>query len=99
MIRTKEADYVSHEKFFADSPGCRFSPGNCLACSTEAWGNSRYEGLAASSYCKGDDMMAEYFPPGIRFVRPHTLGRGDALCDFQYCRNEKGITASDSSMD
>jgi hypothetical protein len=52
-----------------------------------------------ASFCKGDDMMAECFPPGIRFVRLHTLGRGDALCDFQYCRNEKGIKASDSSMD
>jgi hypothetical protein len=40
-------------------------------------------------FCKGDDMMAECFPPGIRFVRPHTLGRGDALCDFQYCRVEE----------
>jgi LPXTG-motif cell wall-anchored protein len=40
-------------------------------------------------FCKGDDMMAECFPPGIRFVRAHTLGRGDALCDFQYCRVEE----------
>lgn len=29
--------------------------------------------------------MAECFPPAIRFERPHTLGRGDELCDFQYC--------------
>jgi hypothetical protein len=40
-------------------------------------------------FCKGDDMMAECFPPGIRFVRPHTLGRGDQVCDFQYCRVEE----------
>ena len=39
-----------------------------------------------SSFCKSDEVMAELFPPSIRFVRPHTLGRGDALCDFQYCR-------------
>jgi hypothetical protein len=38
-------------------------------------------------FCKGDDMMAECFPPGIRFIRLHTLGRGDAMCDFRYCRN------------
>ena len=37
-------------------------------------------------FCKGDDVMAEFFPPSISFVRHHTLGRGDDLCDFQYCR-------------
>lgn len=41
-----------------------------------------------ASFCKTDDVMAELFPPSIRFVRPHTLGRGDAVCDFQYCRVE-----------
>jgi len=40
-------------------------------------------------FCKTDDVMAELFPPSIEFVRPHTLGRGDALCDFQYCRIRK----------
>jgi hypothetical protein len=39
-----------------------------------------------ASFCKSDDVMAESFPPAIRFVRPHTLGRGQAMCDFQYCR-------------
>lgn len=39
-----------------------------------------------ASFCKSDEVMAELFPPSIRFVRPHTLGRGDALCDFQYCQ-------------
>jgi hypothetical protein len=39
-----------------------------------------------ASFCKTDDVMAECFPPAIRFVRPHTLGRGDSLCDFQYYR-------------
>jgi hypothetical protein len=39
-----------------------------------------------ASFCKSDDVMAELFPPEIRFIRPHTLGRGDELCDFQYCR-------------
>jgi hypothetical protein len=38
-----------------------------------------------ASFCKSDDVMAELFPPSIRFIRPHTLGRGDAVCDFQYC--------------
>lgn len=40
-------------------------------------------------FCKVDDMMAECFPPAIRFVRSHTLGRGDVLCDFQYYRVEE----------
>ncbi len=38
-----------------------------------------------ASFCKTDDVMAELFPPSIRFARQHTLGRGDDLCDFQYC--------------
>jgi hypothetical protein len=38
-----------------------------------------------ASFCKSDDVMAECFPPAIRFVRLHTLGRGDDVCDFQYC--------------
>jgi hypothetical protein len=42
-----------------------------------------------ASFCKSDDVMAESFPPSLRFVRLHTLGRGDAMCDFQYCRMEK----------
>lgn len=42
-----------------------------------------------ASFCKTDEVMAELFPASIRFVRPHTLGRGDALCDFQYCRVEE----------
>ena len=42
-----------------------------------------------ASFCKSDDVMAELFPPSIRFIRDHTLGRGDAMCDFQYCRVEK----------
>ena len=42
-----------------------------------------------ASFCKNDDVMAELFPASIRFVRPHTLGRGDAVCDFQYCRMEE----------
>lgn len=39
-------------------------------------------------FCKTDDVMAELFPASVRFIRPHTLGRGDALCDFQYCQVE-----------
>jgi hypothetical protein len=39
-----------------------------------------------ASFCKTDDVMAELFPPDVRFVRLHTLGRGDDVCDFQYCR-------------
>ena len=39
-----------------------------------------------ASFCKGDDVMAELYPASIRFERAHTLGRGDQVCDFQYCR-------------
>jgi hypothetical protein len=39
-----------------------------------------------ASFCRTDDVMAELFPPSIRFVRPHTLGRGNVMCDFRYCR-------------
>jgi len=42
-----------------------------------------------ASFCKTDDVMAESFPQSIRFVRLHTLGRGDDVCDFQYCRAGK----------
>ncbi len=42
-----------------------------------------------ASFCKIDEVMAELFPPSVRFVRLHTLGRGDQVCDFQYCRAEK----------
>jgi hypothetical protein len=42
-----------------------------------------------ASFCKTDDVMAELFPPEVKFVRPHTLGRGDAVCDFQYYRVEQ----------
>jgi hypothetical protein len=38
-----------------------------------------------ASFCKSDEVMAELFPRDVHFIRPHTLGRGDALCDFQYC--------------
>ena len=39
-----------------------------------------------ASFCRMDDVLADSFPEGIRFIRPHTLGRGDRLCDFEYCR-------------
>lgn len=45
-----------------------------------------------ASFCKTDDVMAELFPPSVRFIRPHTMGRGDPLCDFQYCRVGKFTT-------
>ena len=45
-----------------------------------------------ASFCKTDDVMAEQFPSTVRFVRPHTLGRGDALCDFQYCRANRAMS-------
>ncbi len=38
-----------------------------------------------ASFCKTDEIMAELFPASIRFVRSQTLGRGDQVCDFQYC--------------
>lgn len=37
------------------------------------------------AFCKIDEVMAELFPPSIRFTRTMTLARGDAVCDFQYC--------------
>ncbi len=40
-----------------------------------------------ASFCKTDDVMAEMFPPSIRFLRTRTMGRGDPVCDFRYCRN------------
>ena len=42
-----------------------------------------------ASFCKTDEVMAELFPSSVRFVRPHTLGRSDQVCDFQYCRVEQ----------
>lgn len=41
-----------------------------------------------AAFCKSDEVMAELFPPSIRFSRVHTLGRGDAVCDFQYCHEK-----------
>ena len=42
-----------------------------------------------ASFCKTDEVLAEFFSSTVCFVRPHTLGRGDAVCDFQYCRVEQ----------
>jgi hypothetical protein len=39
-----------------------------------------------ASFCKTDEVLAEFFSSTARFVRPHTLGRGDRVCDFQYYR-------------
>jgi hypothetical protein len=50
-----------------------------------------------ASFCKTDEVMAELFPSSIRFIRPHTLGRGDAVCDFQYCRVPKLGHAAEQS--
>jgi len=44
-----------------------------------------------ASFCKTDEVMAERFPDTVRFVRPHTLGWGDPLCDFQYCRANRSV--------
>lgn len=38
-------------------------------------------------FCQTDDIGAQYLPPSIRFIRTKTLGRGNEVCDFQYCRN------------
>jgi hypothetical protein len=43
-----------------------------------------------ASFCKTDDIMAECFPPSLRFERPHTMGRGEARCNFQYYRVKQG---------
>lgn len=36
------------------------------------------------SFCKTDEVIAEMFPAGVKFIREHTLARGDNFCDFQY---------------
>lgn len=38
-----------------------------------------------AAFCKTDEVMAEAFPVTVRFERDYTLGRGDPVCDFQYC--------------
>jgi hypothetical protein len=48
-----------------------------------------------ASFCMGDDVMAELFPGSIKFIRPHTLGRGDAVCDFQYCVQRLNVETSE----
>lgn len=49
-----------------------------------------------ASFCKSDDVLAELFPPSILFIREHTLGRGDIVCDFKYCRVKKPESPSPS---
>ncbi len=46
--------------------------------------NALGAGELTASFCATDDVMGEQLPPSICFVREHTLGRGDAVCDFQY---------------
>jgi hypothetical protein len=38
-----------------------------------------------ASYCKTDDWLTEALPQ-ISWERTKTLGRGDACCDFRWCR-------------
>jgi len=47
-----------------------------------------------AAFCKTDEVMAEAFPRTVRFERAHTLGRGDAVCDFQYCCQVKARNRS-----
>ena len=42
-------------------------------------------------FCKTDDWMMEHLPPSIVWQRRKTLGRGDDLCDFGWCRAVHGI--------
>jgi hypothetical protein len=37
-----------------------------------------------SHFCRGDDLLAEMFPPSIGYRRTTTLGRGGDRCDFRY---------------
>ena len=37
-------------------------------------------------FCEQDDLLAEAFPPQIRWRRKGTLGKGDDVCDFCYER-------------
>ena len=39
-------------------------------------------------YCKTDDWLAETLPK-VRWLRTKTLGRGDDLCDFRWCRSSQ----------
>ncbi|MGA9349224.1 MAG: L-2-amino-thiazoline-4-carboxylic acid hydrolase [Anaerolineae bacterium] len=41
-------------------------------------------------YCKIDDLMYEALPSSITWERTKTLGRGDDLCDFRWCRASTG---------
>lgn len=35
-------------------------------------------------FCRADDAMAQHFPPGIRYERSMTIGKGGDYCDFRY---------------
>ena len=37
-------------------------------------------------FCRTDDWMMEALPPSIAWQRTRTLGGGDLLCDFRWCR-------------
>lgn len=37
-----------------------------------------------TAFCNGDTVMAELFPPTVRFERENTLALGGARCDFAY---------------
>lgn len=41
-------------------------------------------------YCALDDRIYDGLSPHVRWVRSHTLGRGDELCDFRFVRLRKG---------
>jgi hypothetical protein len=41
-------------------------------------------------FCNIDDYMMERLPSSISWRRTRTLGRGDALCDFSWCRHRAG---------
>jgi hypothetical protein len=47
-----------------------------------------------ASFCKTDEVLAEWLPSNVRFVRSQTLGQGGGVCDFQYCRIKRSNAAS-----
>jgi hypothetical protein len=42
----------------------------------------------ARLYCKTDDLLFSQLPSSITWARTGTLGRGDAACDFRWCRHQ-----------
>lgn len=51
-----------------------------------------------AAFCKGDEVMAELFPPTVRFERENTLARGGACCDFAYVQEQPMRSAAGEAV-